>query len=89
MREKSRKQFTKLYDTQEAKQITESKLDDAEKDIEKDQNDLWDEQDGWKQEKVDLLLTRDSTFTAKGDAETKLALAESDLVDTRSKLEAV
>lgn len=73
LREKSRKQFTKLYDTQEAKQITESKLDDAEKDIEKDQNDLWDEQDGWKQEKVDLLLTHDSTFTAKGDAEAKLA----------------
>lgn len=80
LRKAAKNHFVEVYDAKEAKRITESKLDDAERVIKADQEASWlNGMDGWKKERADLILARYSSLTTKGSAEAKLHKAGTDM----------
>lgn len=57
------------------------------REIKTDQENIQAERDEWKKVKSDPTLARDTTLTAKKDAEAKLAKAGLDITHFRNKLE--
>lgn len=86
LRDKSRKHFDELSKALNENKIAESKLDDAEKAIKTDRENIKDERDQWKKTTTNLILARDRALIAKGDAEAKLTEEEQDLANVRFKL---